>query len=119
MKPEIINTVKTLLSINDDAQDTLISIYADMAYQSICNYCNISELPEQLLYVAANMVIQLIKDNTSAPIDTGADLPVSSISEGGRTVTFATGAAAAAAQSKADALVGTIAQLKQYRQLYR
>lgn len=87
-----------------DVDDDLLSLRIEMAIQSILNYCNINVLPEALIYVVANMVISEI-----------GEAPVSSVSEGGRSVSFDGGMV----QAKFDDSVKNIEQLNRYRQAYR
>lgn len=89
----IIDYVKSLLSITDDKLDEILGLYIEIVTQQILNYCNIKELPEDLKFVAAMMVVDLHKELYDEPVDgnggageiTGS---VSTVSEAGRTVSF-------------------------------
>lgn len=82
----ILNTVKALLKISDDTQDALLTLYIDMATQDALNYTNLNKLPAELDFTIARMVrLQA----TGALSGTDFAAPVTSVSEAGRSVTFA------------------------------
>lgn len=81
----ILNTAKTLLGITDDSQDTILTLYIDMAVQDILNVTNRSELPAELEFTATQMVAQTYRE---AAISNSARGNVSSVSEAGRSVSF-------------------------------
>lgn len=70
-----------LNSIIDNITDDLIQLSIDEVSQTIKNYCNISSIPNELSYVHANMVVDLVnyyyskgvglKEGVEVEIDTG------------------------------------------------
>jgi hypothetical protein len=133
---DILNIVKALLKITDDAQDTILTLYVSMVEQSILNYCNIKEVPEALNYVWANMVVDMHRENLLLPDvnapgedapDEIAESKIASISEAGRTVSFDTKESKAkqnvekltALQEIIGERVSKITELNRYKKLYR
>lgn len=74
----ILKSLNPSLTLPNDA----MMIFAKIAYQDGLSYCNIKELPEEATDTIALMAVSKIADGTG-----GA---VSSISEGGRSVSYAT-----------------------------
>ena len=110
MNGGLLAIVKTLLKITDDEQDALLEIFIDMTVQSVLNYCNISALPAELRYVVCNMVVGMYKDMVGE-----SNAPISSISEAGSSVSFATNML----QSRIDDSIKNMTQLNRFRQPYR
>ena len=110
---EIVAMVKSLLNITDDEQDEMILFHVEIVHRQILIYCNLNELPRELFFETAQMVAEIV--NTSA----GANLngmPVSSVSEAGRTVQFAT--AAMIEMSAAQKINDRKTQLNRFKRLY-
>ncbi|MGL5514683.1 MAG: phage head-tail connector protein [Sporomusa sp.] len=82
---DILNNAKLLAGISDSTYDDLLSLYVEMVVQSILNYCNRIELPDELRLAAAQMVADMYSQNNTSEGKTGG---VSSVSEAGRTVSF-------------------------------
>lgn len=116
---DILTILKALLGITDDSQDALLTIHIDMAIQDALIYCNIDELPDELNYTVARMARLSYSGALSGGISAGGIIaPVSSVSEAGRTVSFATSASSADdAKEKEQAAITT--QLNRFRRVYR
>ncbi|WP_101772334.1 head-tail connector protein [Peptostreptococcus faecalis] len=73
-----------------DEDDEFLEFKIEEHTQSILNYCNIEELPKELIYVVANRVFGEILENnlnaTSANMETGEG--IKQITEGDVTVSF-------------------------------
>lgn len=79
LKADIIKVLNSMqIEINSDVLD----LYIDRTIQSILNYCNLYSLPDELYYTVIDMVV-----NTCNKVVSGVS-GVSSISEGGRSVSF-------------------------------
>lgn len=79
------NSIAILLGKSGSDKD-LIDLLTEMVTQAILNYCNLNEFPKELEGTRLSMVAELYNESKAIP-ETGA-LPVSSISEGGRSVSF-------------------------------
>jgi len=95
----LLDTVKTLLGIADDSKDAILTLYIDIVTQQILNYTNRAELPDGLIYVAAQMVVDIYGEATNT---TGTTGKATSISEAGRSVSFDTSLAQKAAENKLE-----------------
>ena len=82
--------IKLLLRIVDESQDLILNYYINKVKQSILNYCNRTDFPEELNYVLGDMVIDIYNQNndSNSNLDNGVGGKVASISEDGRTVEF-------------------------------
>lgn len=109
----ILEIVKTLLKIEDDMQDALLTLHIDMATQDALNYTNLKELPPELNFAIARMVRLQV---TGALSGTDFDAPVTSVSEAGRSVTFAAAALTEEAIKTERKEIKT--QLNRFAQLY-
>lgn len=112
MKDEILEICKVLLPNTSKIDDTRLSLYVDIIYQKILNYCNRYDFPEALKYVAAQMVIDLITDNQ---VINGNISSLKSIEEDGRKVEFNVDNIMTAAEEK----VTKTTELNRYKKLYR
>ena len=113
---EMLPTVKLLLGIDpdDDTQDALLTLYIDIVTREVLTRTNRLELPAELEYLVAQMVAGLYRENNAA---SGGSAPVSSVSEGGRSVSFAVAATLELAAN--DYLNRRNAQIAAWRLLYR
>ena len=86
-KSEMIEKIKILLDEqNIKVSDAALDLYVDKTIQYILNYCNLYELPDELCYTVIDMIVNAcFKAQSNSSTD-----GVSSISEGGRSVTFLT-----------------------------
>lgn len=88
-KTEIIEKAKILLKEqNINISDVALELYVDKTIQYILNYCNLYELPDELCYTVIDMVVNACFKAQSNSENGG----VSSLSEGGRSVSFLTSA---------------------------
>ena len=110
---EILNIVKMLLGIKGCSKNEILELYINIVTQKILNYCNISELPEELKYEAAQMVVEAYQRATD---DTGTTGKVSSITEAGRSVSFDSSSASMAAET---AISERRTQLNRFKLVYR
>lgn len=110
MKDEILEICKVLLQNKID--DVRLSLFVDIVYQKILNYCNREDFPEALKYVAAQMVVDLITDNQ---VVNGNISSLKSIEEDGRKVEFNVDNIMTATEEK----VLKTTELNRYKKLYR
>ena len=108
-----LDTVKLLLAITDDSKDAILQVYINLTKQSILNYCNLTELPSALNYTLCSMVCDVYKE---AIVTSGQNANVSSITEDGRTVSFAS---ASEIKASIDDRISKLKELNRYRKLYR
>jgi len=123
---EVFADVKTLLKNTNADDDRLIELFVETAIQGIVNYCNVRELPRELMHTAAQMAATLFKNERVAAAvaeqgGTAAAGQISSITEDGRTVTFATDRTAAASVTiTAESLLRRYEkEMNRYRRPYR
>lgn len=85
MKLEV-STFRSLLGITTTDKDDVLQFVLDDAEETVLNYCNLSTLPKGLVKTAYRMAIDLYRAEGfgQEAIESG----VSSISEGGATVSF-------------------------------
>lgn len=81
-----IEKVKLLLGITDDSKDEILSLHLDMVVQDVLIYTNRQEVPEALWCTIA----RLVRLSMISALGADYEAPVSSVSEAGRSVSFAT-----------------------------
>lgn len=111
-----LENLKSLLNIKDDKLDTILQLNIDMTIQSVLNYCNISELPSELNYVVCLITAETYKELNSKFESGNVVGNISSISEGGRTVSFTNGSEFKIA---VEDKISRMTELNRYRKLYR
>lgn len=79
------HSVAVLLNKSGNDEE-LITLLIDIVKQAILNYCNLNEFPEELEGTLISIVAELYNDTLNVP--EAGSLPVSNISEGGRSVSF-------------------------------
>ena len=81
-----VSVFKTLLGITGTDKDTVLQFVLDDIEETILNYCHVDTLPKGLVKTAYRMAIDLYRAEGfgQEAIESG----VSSISEGGATVSF-------------------------------
>jgi len=109
----LLDTVKTLLGITDDSKDAILTLYIDIVTQQILNYTNRAELPDGLIYVAAQMVVDVYGEASNSSKRSGK---VISISEDGTSASFDASIAQMTAENKLEERKG---QLNSFRMPYR
>lgn len=105
--------LKKLLGIPEDdiEKDIPLQFLMDDVTETICNYCNISALPQGLTNTAYRMAIDLFRGE--APGEGTGPMKVSSIKEGDTTTGFSDASSAWAGGVLKDYTV----QLNRYRRL--
>ena len=85
MKLEV-STFRSLLGITTTDKDDVLQFVLDDVEETVLNYCNLDTLPKGLVKTAYRMAIDLYRAESfgQEAIESG----VSSISEGGATVSF-------------------------------
>lgn len=114
MAKSLIEIVKNKLT--DPPEDSVLEDYIDEVEQSILNYCNISKVPDALLYVHANMVVDFIKSQNRNN-DSEEQRAVTSIKEGDVTVQFGSVKKETGEQVMENILFDYKDQLKRFRKL--
>lgn len=114
MTRSLIEIIKSKLT--DPPADDVLENYIEEVKQSILNYCNISEIPEALRYVHANMVVDFIKIQNRAN-DSEEQQAVTSIKEGDVTVQFGSVKKETGEQVMESILFDYKDQLKRFRKL--
>ena len=61
-------SVKTLLGIETDKQDAILQVMIDDAKAAVRDYCNRKVYPEQLDYVAREMVVNAFNSNNEGNV---------------------------------------------------
>lgn len=113
---DFLTTLKLLLGITDNYLDSILQLNIDMCIQSVLNYCNISELPSALNYTVCLMTAEAYKEMSSKLESGNVVGNVSSISEGGRTVSFTNGSEF---KTAIENRISRTTELNRYRKLYR
>ena len=109
-------TMKALLRMEDDSQESILQLYWDITVQSILNYCNIFKLPSALNYVACELACDAYNvDNSKIKVGDVVG-SVSSISEDGRKVDFGD---ASLVKTYINDRITRMRQLNRFRKLYR
>ncbi len=107
---KLINT-----SVDSPADDELIILLIEIVQQGIMNYCNLTEFPPELEGTLLLIVAEFYNDTMNKPSPEMAN--VSSISEGGRTVSFSSSSIQYGFQID-DALAKRY-QLNKFKRLYK
>lgn len=113
---DFIGTVKYLIG-DRKIDNNILPLYIDLTKQSILNYCNISELPSALYFLTCKLCAETIIENSKISNNevTGQ---VASITEDGRTVTFAN----SSTEQYANVInnkISHLVELNRYKKLYR
>lgn len=107
-----LETLKALLGIADDTKDVLLQFTISDVEETIKNFCNIEEVPEELYMTAYRMAIDLYRNENlgdeSNPLGS-----ISSISEGDTSTSFRSNVT----EFKDSLLKNYQAQLIRYRKL--
>lgn len=111
-KTEILGYCKTLMPKDIQLEDSRLSLYIDIIYQRILNFCNRHDFPEELKFTASQMAIDMIVENQTT---LEGDSRISSISEGDRTVNFSVNGL----MTQADEKISKLTELKKFRKLYK
>ena len=112
-KEKLLETVKTLIPT---APEPALDFACGLTLQAICNYCNLDDAPDGLLYTAAAMARGLY---SSAQLNAEQMQPeVKGVSRGDTSFSFATAAEQMAQlAANGDFLTDYRAQLNSYRRM--
>ncbi|MHA6258350.1 phage head-tail connector protein [Sporosarcina sp. CAU 1771] len=113
---EVLAVVKTKLSISDDTKDDELTAAIGEVGQAILNYCNREDIPIELKYVHANMVVDFIKGETRG-LDPEGNVAVKSIKEGDVTVDFSSVTLSVGEKSTESLIFDYSSQLNKFRKL--
>lgn len=112
-----LDTLKLLLGITDDSQDMVLRYVMDSVEESICNYCNIHQVPFGLINTASRMAVDMYRGEGFGQAAAPAG-EASSITEGDTTVSFrSSGDSKTYAVYAAGLLKNYASQLNRYRRL--
>lgn len=113
---DVFEIVKVKLPLEDQTADFLIKMHIQEVEQTIKSYCNRSDIPCELAFTHANMVVDIITENVRRNV-TDSPGTVKSIKEGDVQVTFeATRGSLREAQMEA-LLFDYASQLNKFRKL--
>lgn len=113
---DVFDIIKARLPVELIPNDTSLAMDVAEVGQSILTYCNLTDIPKELVFTHANMVIDLITGNARRS-DTSSPGTVKSIKEGDVLVTFeATRGSSREAQVEA-LLFDYASQLNKFRKL--
>ncbi|MGG0718684.1 phage head-tail connector protein [Robertmurraya massiliosenegalensis] len=115
---DVLEIVKAKLPSEGTPSDQLLEMYIDEVRQSILTYCNRNDVPADLNFVYANMVVDLITEE-SRKADSDAQQSVESIKEGDTQVTFGSISKSASETSTQQILFNYKSQLNRFRKLRR
>lgn len=120
MNDEYLAVIKVFLGINDDYSDNFLNFLIETVKQQIFNYCNIiDEIPSALFYVLCRMVVDLYREEKAKNGSNSEDVgTVSSISEGGRTVSFGN-ISLSDLKISIDEKISKVTELNRFKRLYR
>lgn len=113
---DVFTIIKAKLPADLIPDDVVLAMDVAEVGQSILTYCNRSDIPRELIFTHANMVVDLITGNARR-IDTDSPGTVKAIKEGDVQVTYeATGVSSREAHMEA-LLFGYASQLNRFRKL--
>lgn len=113
---EVLEIVKAKVPEDKLPSDSLLGMYVTEVRQSILTFCNRTDIPPELVFVHANMVVDLITgENRKA--DPDAQKEVTSIKEGDVQVNFGGTKMSAGESATQRILLNYISQLTSYRKL--
>lgn len=112
---DVIDIVKAKLP-DPKPDDLLLHAYIEEVGQSIKNYCNRTDIPKELNFVHANMVVDFITGENRRN-DPEAQSSVSSIKEGDTQVTFGSAKVDSRERATEQLLFDYAKQLNKFRKL--
>lgn len=110
----VVEIVKRKLT--DPTDDSLIEMDIEEVGQAIMIYCNREDIPKELKYVHANMVIDLINSENRSK-DPDGNTSVSSVKEGDVQVTFGSARVESRERATERLLFDYAKQLNRFRKL--
>ena len=115
---EYLAVVKVFLQIKDNYSDDFLNYLIDTVKQQVLNYCNIDEIPSALFYVICRMVVDIYREEQAKSGGSDENGVVSSISEGGRTVSFGN-VSVSDLKISIDEKVSKVTELNRFKRLYK
>lgn len=113
---DVLELVKAKVSEDKLPSDILLEVYIAEVKQAILTYCNRPDIPSELNFVCANMVVDLITEE-SRKADSDAQQAVTSIKEGDTQINYGTLSKAASETSTQQILYNYKSQLNRFRKL--
>ncbi|MBY0122158.1 hypothetical protein [Bacillus sp. S/N-304-OC-R1] len=113
---DVTEIVKAKLPADKLPNDTIISMYVAEVRQAILTYCNRSDIPMELTFVHANMVIDMIFEENQR-IDPENSKVATSIQEGDTRVELGNNKVSASALSTQQMIYNYQTQLNKFRKL--
>ena len=107
-----VTTLKNLLGIVSNEKDTILSFILDDVTETILNYCNLDELPNELINTAYRMAMDIYRAENFGDESNAND--ITSIKEGDTTVNFSNNTNGIYANS---ILKNYVTNLRRYRRL--
>lgn len=111
---DVFTVVKAKVPTELLPNDTVLAMDIAEVGHSILNYCNLSVIPKELVYVHANMAVDLITGNARRS-DTDSPGSVKAIKEGDVQVTFETTRASSRETQMEALLFDYASQLNRFR----
>lgn len=112
---DVIDIVKSKLP-DPKPEDRILDMYIEEVGQSIKTYCNRSDIPKELRFVHANMVIDFI-NSENRKSDPEAQSSIASIREGDTTVQFGSAKVDSRERATEQLLFNYSQQLNKFRKL--
>lgn len=112
---ELIDIIKSKLP-DPKPSDEMITVHIEEVGQAIMTYCNRDDIPTELRFVHANMVVDLI-NGEAKKANSEANQSVQSIKEGDVQVTFANTKLSASESATESILSNYQSQLNRFRKL--
>ena len=112
---EVIEIVRAKL-LEPKLDDLTLDIYIKEVGQAIMTYCNREDIPDELRFVHANMVVDMI-NGTNRASDPEAQSSISAIKEGDTQVTFSSVKVESRERATEQLLFDYAKQLNKFRKL--
>lgn len=113
---DFLSTLKILLGIKDEKLNDILLIYLSLTKEKILNYCNVSELPSALNFTLCQMTADIYREQNAINNNGQVVGNVSSISEDGRSVSFA---GIDSIKASIEDKISRTTELNHYRKLFR
>lgn len=113
---DVLEIVKAKLPAAQLPPDLLLAIQIEEVGQSIKTYCNRTDIPPGLLFIQANMVIDLIKQEIR-DANPDAQTTVKSVKEGDVSVDFGSAGVGPSARAMESMLYSYREQLNKFRKM--
>lgn len=113
---EVIDIVKLKLPLDDQTPELLLKMHIEEVGRSIKTYCNRNDIPSELQFTYANMVVDLINGEKRRTEPDGQS-SVSAIKEGDVQVTFGSARVETKERATEQLLFDYSKQLNKFRKL--